>query len=77
MVSGRPALTIDPATLRVMAVDIPKGSTRGCGCDHFPLPILAECTEPLTTRLPIFVAFGHGAETGAFRCRVVVGHGRC
>ena len=30
-----------------LAVDIPKGNTPGCGYDHFPLPILAECTEPL------------------------------
>ena len=29
------------------AVDIPKGNTPGCSYDHFPLPILAECTEPL------------------------------
>ncbi len=29
------------------AADIPKGNTSGCGYDHFPLPILAECTEPL------------------------------
>ncbi|MFT5711414.1 MAG: hypothetical protein ACI8QT_002120 [Halioglobus sp.] len=29
------------------AVDIAKGNTPGCGYDHFPLPILAECTEPL------------------------------
>jgi hypothetical protein len=29
------------------AVDIPKGNTPGCGYDHFPLPILASCTEPL------------------------------
>jgi hypothetical protein len=29
------------------AVDIPKGNTPGCGYDHFPLPILEECTEPL------------------------------
>ncbi len=29
------------------AVDIPKGNTPGCGYEHFPLPILAECTEPL------------------------------
>ena len=29
------------------AVDIPKGNTPGCGYDHFPLPILAGCTEPL------------------------------
>ncbi|MCP5059973.1 MAG: hypothetical protein GY937_24995 [bacterium] len=30
-----------------MAADIPKGNTPGCSCNHFPLPILAECTEPL------------------------------
>ncbi|MFT4799006.1 MAG: hypothetical protein ACI9B8_002262 [Sulfitobacter sp.] len=30
-----------------MAVDIPKGNTPGCSYKHFPLPILAECTEPL------------------------------
>ena len=30
------------------AADIPKGNTPGCGYDHFPLPILAACTEPLS-----------------------------
>jgi len=30
-----------------MAMDIPKGNTPGCGYEHFPLPILAGCTEPL------------------------------
>ncbi|MEZ5572756.1 MAG: hypothetical protein R3E64_12105 [Halioglobus sp.] len=30
-----------------LAKDIPKGNTPGCSYDHFPLPILAECTEPL------------------------------
>ena len=30
-----------------MAKDIPKGNTPGCSYTHFPLPILAECTEPL------------------------------
>lgn len=30
-----------------LAENIPKGNTPGCGYDHFPLPILAECTEPL------------------------------
>ena len=30
------------------AADIPKGNTPGCGYAHFPLPILAECTEPLS-----------------------------
>lgn len=29
------------------AADIPKGNTPGCGYSHFPLPILADCTEPL------------------------------
>lgn len=29
------------------AADIPKGNTPGCGYEHFPLPILAECGEPL------------------------------
>ena len=29
------------------AADIPKGNTPGCSYAHFPLPILAECTEPL------------------------------
>jgi hypothetical protein len=31
-----------------MAADIPKGNTPGCAYAHFPLPILAECTEPLS-----------------------------
>ena len=30
-----------------MAVDIPKGNTPGCSYTHFPLPVLAACTEPL------------------------------
>ncbi|MGI9344789.1 MAG: hypothetical protein ACR2PW_00820, partial [Gammaproteobacteria bacterium] len=30
-----------------MAEDIPKGNTPGCAYEHFPLPILADCTEPL------------------------------
>ncbi len=32
---------------RKRAADIPKGNTPGCSYTHFPLPILAECTEPL------------------------------
>ena len=31
----------------LMAADIPKGNTPNCGYTHFPLPILAQCTEPL------------------------------
>lgn len=30
-----------------LAAEIPKGNTPGCSYAHFPLPILAECTEPL------------------------------
>lgn len=30
-----------------LAREIPKGNTPGCAFDHFPLPILAACTEPL------------------------------
>lgn len=29
------------------AAEIPKGNTPGCAYEHFPLPILADCTEPL------------------------------
>lgn len=29
------------------ASEIPKGNTPGCAYPHFPLPILADCTEPL------------------------------
>jgi len=29
------------------ATDIPKGNTPGCAYEHFPMPILADCTEPL------------------------------
>jgi hypothetical protein len=31
-----------------MAADIAKGNTPGCAYEHFPLPILADCTEPLS-----------------------------
>jgi len=30
-----------------LAAQIPKGNTPGCGYAHFPLPVLAQCTEPL------------------------------
>ncbi len=66
LLSARPPLTTDPATLAgdgsvlnycelpaldgggKMAAEIPKGNTPGCGYSHFPLPILAQCTEPLS-----------------------------
>jgi len=47
------------------AAEIPKGNTPGCGYDHFPLPILAECSEQLVAGsadirgLWIGVAGGH------------------
>ena len=31
----------------LMAEDIPKGNTPECRYDHFPLPVLRACTEPL------------------------------
>lgn len=31
----------------LLAADIAKGNTPNCGYTHFPLPILAQCTEPL------------------------------
>jgi len=30
-----------------LAADIAKGNTPGCSYSHFPLPVLAQCTEPL------------------------------
>ena len=30
-----------------LAAEIPKGNTPGCSYEHFPLPVLPECTEPL------------------------------
>lgn len=32
----------------LLAKDIPKGNTPGCAYDHFPAPILRDCTEPLS-----------------------------
>ena len=31
----------------LVAADIPKGNTPGCAYERFPMPILADCTEPL------------------------------
>jgi hypothetical protein len=47
-----------------MAEDIPKGNTPGCRYDHFPLPILAECTEPLVTGADDIRGLWQGVEGG-------------
>lgn len=31
----------------LMSTDIPKANTPGCAYTHFPMPVLADCTEPL------------------------------
>ena len=46
------------------AVDIPKGNTPGCGYDHFPLPILAACTEPLPPEADDIRGLWHGVSGG-------------
>ena len=47
-----------------MAVDIPKGNTPGCSYDHFPLPILADCTEPLADQTDDIRGLWLGVEGG-------------
>jgi hypothetical protein len=46
------------------AVDIPKGNTPGCRYSHFPLPILAECTEPLINEAADIRGLWVGVEGG-------------
>ncbi len=46
------------------AADIPKGNTPGCGYSHFPLPILAECTEPLPQGAADIRGLWRGVEGG-------------
>ena len=46
------------------AVDIPKGNTPGCGYDHFPLPVLAGCTEPLPAEADDIRGLWRGIEGG-------------
>ncbi|MDG1441088.1 MAG: hypothetical protein P8R02_00220 [Pseudomonadales bacterium] len=46
------------------AIDIPKGNTPGCYYDHFPLPILAECTEPLPAGADDIRGLWRGVEGG-------------
>ncbi len=47
-----------------LAKDIPKGNTPGCSYDHFPLPILAECTEPLPAEADDLRGLWLGVEGG-------------
>ena len=62
--------TLDYCALPVLdgsgksAVDIPKGNTPGCGYDHFPLPVLAGCTEPLPTGADDIRGLWRGIEGG-------------
>lgn len=48
----------------LMAADIPKGNTPGCSYDHFPLPILAQCTEPLPPEADDIRGLWRGIEGG-------------
>lgn len=43
-----------------MAADIAKGNTPGCRYEHFPLPILRECTEPLVAGATDIRGLWHG-----------------
>ena len=47
-----------------MAADIAKGNTPGCAYSHFPLPILAECTEPLVAAAADIRGLWVGVEGG-------------
>ena len=44
------------------AVEIPKGNTPGCSYDHFPLPVLSECTEPLVDGAVDIRGLWHGVQ---------------
>ena len=47
-----------------MAADIPKGNTPGCSYSHFPLPVLASCTEPLVEGAADIRGLWQGVEGG-------------
>ncbi len=47
-----------------LAADIPKGNTPGCSYTHFPLPILAECTEPIVEGADDIRGLWQGVEGG-------------
>ncbi len=53
---------LDGSGLR--AEEIPKGNTPGCGYDHFPLPILRGCTEPLVEGADDIRGLWRGIEGG-------------
>lgn len=53
---------LDGSGLR--AANIPKGNTPGCGYDHFPLPVLAACTEPLPAEADDIRGLWHGVSGG-------------
>lgn len=46
------------------AADIPKGNTPGCAYAHFPLPVLAGCTEPLADEADDIRGLWRGVEGG-------------
>ena len=62
--------TLDYCALPVLdgsgksAVDIPKGNTPDCGYDHFPLPVLAGCTELLPAGADDIRGLWRGIEGG-------------
>ena len=47
-----------------LAESIPKGNTPACGYAHFPLPILAECAEPLPANASDIRGLWVGVEGG-------------
>ena len=47
-----------------LAADIPKGNTPGCSYSHFPLPVLAQCTEPLPPGIDDIRGLWVGVEGG-------------
>jgi hypothetical protein len=48
----------------VMAAQIPKANTPGCGYSHFPGPILDQCTQPLTDGAHDIRGLWRGVEGG-------------
>ena len=53
---------LDGSGLR--AAQIPKGNTPGCAYSHFPLPVLAQCTEPLPPGAADIRGLWQGVEGG-------------